>query len=405
MAKKRQHIVPKVYLKPFLDPAAPEGWPEGRAFEPTVWVLSPTLEGTPRRRSPKNILWQSYFYNLRADDPDRPWIEESLSRLESAFEPVQQAILRREKLSLEQYSLLCLFVGALSSRTPQQIDHWQGFIDQIQNLYRQMASPDVSPDFLGGADEGGKRSVLPHAEAYANVVGAYGFLLVNETPLQFVTSDRPVTHVFLHIDESPIAEFPDEVRIGVGTNEQAFFSFAPLSPDTAFVSSPLLDNGPRLYALTEDMRLVFALNQYTRHRAVEVLVAKESRPYGLLTELVVAGEKNQRAAYKRKTGIQVKTSEERFWISASQIDHSFGDHPLHGRIRFVAENQKELRAAAASQDLVEILVIEEDREAGGMRDGWFSSVGLTDGAESVIENWPDGRAAWMRAQEARSDPG
>lgn len=405
MAKKRQHIVPKVYLKPFLDPTAPKGWPEGRPFEPTIWVLSPTLEGKPRRRSPANILWQSCFFNLRSDDPDRPWIEESLSRLESAFEPVQQAILKREELSLEQYGLLCLFVGALSSRTPQQIDHWQELIDQIQHIYRQIASPEVSDEFWAGVDEVGKRSVLPHAEAYANVVGGHGFLLVNETPLRFFTSDRPVTHVFLHIDESPIAEFPEEVQVDAGTNEQTFFSFAPLSPDTAFVSSPLLHNGPRLYALTEDIRLVFALNQYTRHRAIEFLVAKESKPYGLMTELVVAAEEYQRAAYERKTGLQVKTNEKRFWIAASQIEHTQGDHPLHGRIRFVAENQEELRAAAAAQDLVEILVIEDDRESGGMRNGWFSSVGLTEGEESVIENWPDGWAAWVRSLEHRSNGG
>ena len=28
MAKKRQHIVPKVYLQPFLDHTRPEGWPK-----------------------------------------------------------------------------------------------------------------------------------------------------------------------------------------------------------------------------------------------------------------------------------------------------------------------------------------------------------------------------------------
>lgn len=403
MAKKRQHIVPKVYLKPFLDPEPPPEWPEGRPFEPAVWVINPDLTGKPSRRSPANILWKSYFYNLSEDDPDRPSIEESLGRLESAFQPVQQTILNRGHLSLEQYGLLCVFVGALSSRTPQQIDHWQEFLDQIQHIYRQMASPEVADEFWSGSAEAGKKSVLPHAEAYANVVGDYGFLLVNESPLQFITSDRPVTHVFLHVDEPPIADFPDELRANVGTNEQAFFSFTPLSPDTAFVSSPLLDNGRRLYSLTEDMRLAFALNQFTRHRAAELLVAREAKPYGLLTELVVMAEAAHRASYEPKTGLQVKTTEQRFWITASQIDHGMRGHPLHGRIRFVADNQEELRAAAAATDLVQILVIEDDREAGGMRDGWFSSVGLTEGAETVIENWPGGWTAWVRAEENRSD--
>jgi Protein of unknown function (DUF4238) len=402
MAKKRQHIVPKVYLQPFLDHTRPEGWPEDTPFEPGVWVLDPELKKKPSRRSPSNILWKSYFYNLRSDDPDRPWIEESLGRLESAYKPVQAAIINRNGLSEEQYGILCLFIGALAGRVPQSIDHWQGMLDQIQHFYRQMASQEVADEFWAGADEGGKKSVLPRAVSYANVVGGTGFLLVNESPLEFITSDQPVTHTFAHIDESPVAVFPDDLRVNVGTSEQAFFSFVPLTPDTAFVSSPLLDNGSRLWALTRDVQLVFALNQQTRHRAEELLVARSPRPYGLLTELVVAAEASHRAAYRPKTGIQVKTRNERFWISASQIEYGMGAHPLNGRISFVANSQVELRAATADPALVEVLIIKDDRETGGMRDGWFSAVGLVEGAKTVIENGPGGWGAWTAAQENRS---
>lgn len=394
MVKKRQHVVPKVYLKPFLDRIRPDEWPEDRPFEPAVWVLDPALKEKPIRKSPSNILWKSYFYNLRSDDPDQPWIEESLGRLESAYKLVLEAIINREKLTLEQYSILCLFIGALDGRIPQSIDHWQETLDRIQHIYRQMATTEVADEFWAGADEGGKKSVLPHAEGYASVVGGTGFLLVNASPLEFITSDRPVTHIFLHIDESPVAAFPDDLRMSVGTSNQAFFSFVPLTPDTAFVSSPLLNNGSKLYALTEDLRLVFALNQWTRHRAAELLIARSPKPYGLLTELVVAAEAAHRAAYLPKTGIQVKTSNERFWISASRIEHGMRDHPLHGRISFVADSQAELRAAAVDPILAEISIIHQDRESGGMRDGWFSAVGLVDGAETVIENWPGGWDSW-----------
>lgn len=394
MAKKReQHFVPQVYLKPFLDPDPPDDWPEDRPFEPSVWMLNPSLRGDPERRAPHNILWRPYLYNLQDDDPEKPRIEEALSRLESAFEPIQRAILSREGLSLRDYGILCLFVGAQYGRIPRQMDHWQGFVSKVEHLSRQVAPKDAADEFWTGADEAGVRSVAHHAQAYAEVVSGRGFLLANESDLPFITSDNPVSHTFLHVDQPPVSCFPADMIGSVKRNVRAFFSYFPLSPDTAFVSSPLLDNRPRLYCRTTDERLVFALNQLTRLHAVECLIADSPRPYRSLTRWVVQAETIKKATAQPRDGLLVYTQNDRHWIEAESVSHGGGGHPLHSRIRFVATDLDQLRAAVGDPHIrsVEYRV----GESGGvMREAWFASIALESQEESVIEHFPGGWSAW-----------
>jgi hypothetical protein len=392
--KTRQHYVPKVYLKAFTDASPPDGWPPDRPYAPTVWVIDPTTLGTPQRRSPANILWANSLYTTEADDPSRPAIEEGLSRLESRYAPVRDAVVRGDVLSAEQYRTLVLFVGALFGRVPPQMKHWESFIEEIKNISLQMS--DLAPHGFSWEDfeEPGKRSVVTSTSAYAEVIAKGGFVLVNRSPMPFITSDAPVTHVFLHIDEAPIKNFDPYLRADVRPNVTAFLSFVPLSPQRAFVASPLLSPGEELYHETDNLDLVFSLNQYTRHGA-HTIVSKTRRPYGPLTELVIAKEAEMRDAPIPKSGILIYSEDARYWISAASVNHETGDHPLHGVISFVATNQEELEALRQIDAIPEVKLYDNGREVGGMRDAWLSVLALAAGVESRIENFPGGWASWQ----------
>ncbi|WP_041229683.1 DUF4238 domain-containing protein [Rippkaea orientalis] len=67
--KKKQHIVPRTYLKAFIDPVRPDGMPEHIPFEPSVWVIEKSLKSEPKRKAPDNILWKSYFYRILHSKP------------------------------------------------------------------------------------------------------------------------------------------------------------------------------------------------------------------------------------------------------------------------------------------------------------------------------------------------
>lgn len=398
-AKRRQHYVPRIYLKPWIDDTPPDNWPPNRPFTPTVWVVDKSLAGEPRRKPPEKILWENYLYNLASDDPDRPFIEEALSRLESAFAPVQSAVLGHEDLTIEQYGVLCLFVGALFGRTPSHMDHWQKQLDNIERIYRQMASADVADEFWAGSAEAGKKFVLPHAMSYAEVVAPTSFLLVNESTMPFITSDHPVAHVFRHIDDAPIKYFDNDRLAPIRNNTEAFLSFAALSPSIAFVSSPLLVRTPYLYSQTWNPELVFALNQLTRQRADNVIVSRVPRPYGDLTDAVRHAETQLAQNQTPRTGLVVYTDRGRYWISCTEISHEMGEHPLHGRIRFRTPDTAPLRRIADDMTVEEVRIVRDGGNFGGMREAWVACVALTSEGDSLIENWPGGWRTWIEHAE------
>jgi len=57
---KNQHIIPKCYLKQFVDPNTPPG------HEPYVWIFEREAK-RGKKRAPKNILAETDFYTLKGD--------------------------------------------------------------------------------------------------------------------------------------------------------------------------------------------------------------------------------------------------------------------------------------------------------------------------------------------------
>jgi len=115
---KKQHFVPRVYLKAWCDPATPKGQ------EPYVWVFS--KDGTHiRRKSPANLFAETDLYTIRAEDSSRNLVlERGLSQLEGEFASIRDTCLERTRmLSHQQHAYLCAFVAAARARTPALRDH------------------------------------------------------------------------------------------------------------------------------------------------------------------------------------------------------------------------------------------------------------------------------------------
>jgi len=403
MAKKQQHFVPKIYLKAFLDPNLPPDWPEGRPFTPAVWVQDPTLTGKPKRRAPSHSVFKdNHLYTLANDDPKHPKIEDALSELESAFSRAQKKIVAHELLSLEEYKDLCLFAASMFGRIPEQMDHWQQQIDEIEHLYRQMASKEVADEYWSGSDEAGKRSILGMLAGYAELLSRHGFLLVNKSNIPFISSDRPMAHVFLHIDEPPLCFFPAWYHTTDATSVKEFFAFLPISPSVAFVSSPLLDT-QGYYLWTDDPGFVLGLNELTRHRAVNIIISDRAHPYGEFTDAIIQLENRARAEYHPPKGILIYSETKRFWIPASSIEFGSGVHPLNGRVSFIAKALKVLREAADTETITEVLIENKDGSGGGMRDCWFTSVAIAPNTPTVIENGPGGWERWSGRSNFKTD--
>lgn len=395
--KTRQHIIPQVYLRAFCDPRPPAAHPAPKPFMPALWVHSPSLEGTPRRVAPKNVAHAHRAYTLKQDNPDRPWIEESLSRLEDMYASAMARVGSSDPLTIEDRGLLSLFIGALHARTERMMADTQAFFEKITGFSRAYMSDkeDKSIEPWGELADAGKRQIEPFSQAFAKVVGPHMLLLENRTPMPFITSDMPVTHAVLHADEliNGLGIPEDWLYVDIPRSAREFFVFCPLTPWLGYLSSRFLP--PRLdvqRAVTEYVPMVFALNELTRDHADRALYASSPTPYGSLLTVAKEHERRQmEVAEERKYGLEVYSENERYWLPTTWVYHGNGDHPLTGRIEFRTDDMETLRRMVQELDLVEITIVRDGQYSGGGREAWFVQVALEPGATSVIENGPVGR--------------
>lgn len=127
---KRQHWIPRSYLKAWCDPTTPKG------HQPYVWRFD--KDGVSRaRKSPKNIFHATDLYTIHLSDGTRELsIERGLSGLESEFVRIRDEVLAKERTaSQKDLFLLCAFVAAMKARSRSQMQHLQG---QFQETYDHM---------------------------------------------------------------------------------------------------------------------------------------------------------------------------------------------------------------------------------------------------------------------------
>jgi hypothetical protein len=73
---KKQHYVPRFYLREFVDPDTPAG------HEPYVWVFSKN-GNLEERRAPKNVFWETDLYTFEVAGAKQYDLEKFLSEIES----------------------------------------------------------------------------------------------------------------------------------------------------------------------------------------------------------------------------------------------------------------------------------------------------------------------------------
>lgn len=126
MKRKRQHYVPKSYLKAWCDPETPKGQ------TPYVWVFPKDGEHA-HRRAPQNLFVETDFYTIRSASGERDLVlEEGLSQLESEFARVREIkITRRKPLSHDDRMIICAFIAATRVRTKANRERMRELWQQV----------------------------------------------------------------------------------------------------------------------------------------------------------------------------------------------------------------------------------------------------------------------------------
>lgn len=188
---KRQHFVPKSYLRAWCDPETPAG------HEPYVWVFA--KDGSaPRHKAPSKLFRETDLYTITDPDGGRNLVlEKGLSQLEKEFARIRDGSPDAPyELDGRDRTLVVAFAAAMYLRTPTMRDHWAGQLQKAVDMGDEMAewAKTATPGQLHALSSmpssGGQRISLDEMRAAAR------------NPLQAVLLPqlRALTSELLHLD-------------------------------------------------------------------------------------------------------------------------------------------------------------------------------------------------------------
>ncbi|MDH3414353.1 MAG: DUF4238 domain-containing protein, partial [Gammaproteobacteria bacterium] len=185
---KKQHLIPRCYLKQFVDPRTPEGQ------EPYVWIFERDKR-RGRKKAPKNILAETDFYTLKGGDYT---IEKTLAQIESEYSAIfDRKICKKKPLSPEEHVLFCAFIAAMLQRTLKQKENIERFIDQIVEKVTQLEKaqgipPNTSDEWKKNKEHAHKLSVLAMLPEITKILSQMNIaFLCSAGRASFITSDAP----------------------------------------------------------------------------------------------------------------------------------------------------------------------------------------------------------------------
>lgn len=216
---KNQHIIPRCYLKQFVDPSAPA------RQEPYVWIFERD-QRRGRKRAPKNILAATDFYTLKGDYT----IEKTLAQIESDYSSIfDKKISKKLPLSPEEHIIFCAFVAAMLQRTLKQKKNIEGFIDQIIERVTELEKahgmePKESEKWKAEKEHAHKLSVVQMIPEISRILFDMNVaFLCSDGHAAFITSDAPA---FLFNHKLQFQRF-----MGPGLGQKHVEVHMPLSPN------------------------------------------------------------------------------------------------------------------------------------------------------------------------------
>lgn len=210
---KKQHYIPKCYLKAWCDPKCPS------KHTPYIWMYDKESKDG-KKKSPDNIFHETDMYTLQGKDGERILdIEHGLAGLENHFVTLRNKKISRHKdLDATEIAILTTFIAAAHARTKSQLAHmadqWSRPLEMMDNLEEKMKTATVeekknmaSFSSLPSTDERGSftheqvrkmvkdpvaTTLIPMIHAVAPLLATLDMAILhtNSSP-GFITSDRP----------------------------------------------------------------------------------------------------------------------------------------------------------------------------------------------------------------------
>ena len=389
--KKNHHIIPKVYLKEFVD-SKPKDFPIDKPFTAFFWQLDKSFELAPKPKSPKKGFGKNKFYKLDSDTNEYQIIEEFLSKIEGGYKDVLEKLKSKTPLTSQNIIDLIIFTETLHQRTEIQVGHWQSQFNKLEDIYREVDqhhnnNQKYSDEMWKGSHELGKKLIIDGIGAMGQLLINEGiYLLFNESEMSFVSSDNPVLWTFKHIDELKKLYVPsDWLREEIKINQKSFFCYFPLTPTIALFSSPLLKSLKKQkyqYWETEYLQFVLSMNFLTHISAESIIISNKLNPYGVYeTRIKTYLETIKSVQQIKGKKLLFYTSESRYWLEVEDYERS-EDFPT--KIRFWTNDIETLKLIAKDEFIEIVHFYKDGKDRGFSRNLIFEKVNLSKEEPSIL---------------------
>ena len=224
---KKQHFVPKSYLKAFLDSSVPTDQ------EPYLWQIS-KVDRVAKKKAPTNILKLTHLYTLEKPGLENPYVvEEFLGKIEQKYYNIYSKKIKLQKsLTDEEHAELCLFIFIMFYRNPAVKESMFSFISEIEERIKSLekqhgASPHKSLLMSDHKKNAHAETMVELSNEISSLIMKMKltFLIAPEVGSRFITSDRPCFFLnpSIHMSNGSIHSSP-----GLGQKDVELY--LPLSP-------------------------------------------------------------------------------------------------------------------------------------------------------------------------------
>ena len=210
---KKQHYIPKCYLKAWCDPNCPP------KQTPYIWMYEKeSREG--KRKAPDNIFHETDMYTVWDEYGGRNLvIEHGLAGLEDQFSMIRNKKFKRNQgLDRSEHLLICIFISAIHARTKSQLQHiadqWRRPLEMMDKMAEKMKTATeeekrsmASISSLSSSSEKdgfthdqvrkmveypARTMLVPMIQVEAPLLSKLDFaVFYTDTTPGFITSDRP----------------------------------------------------------------------------------------------------------------------------------------------------------------------------------------------------------------------
>lgn len=362
--KKNQHLVPRVYLKGFSNIEKRNG---NDIFN--IFVTSKKeISKSQKKGLNHSCFTKSNFYNL----DNKPTIENELSKIENLYLRIMKNV---ENKNLSTNDIL--FISNFTLLQLQRVEAWiNNFQDGFNKIVEMVQNKKFSENIKEISIKMLKEYILDNMYK-PNIIFEQGISFVeNKSDMLFITSDNPVVHRMLHIDEIKSIFDDENIKYNNSFTESmpAVVFFFPLNERLSLISTKLLEsNNLEVYSIN-NLETIMKLNLFSYENAYKNIYSSFENPLKEY-ELIIHTMKNQykdfgfwiyiytqnnRYQFKLKKYIGKVDSIELYLTSSSDVNTIKNDNNLKELTIFKDEKEelhmKKIRIGEIDDTLNKIII-------------------------------------------------